>query len=108
MYVCYLLSDGRRRTYIGITVDLQRRLRQHNGELRGGAKYTRGRRWKVVCHVGPFPSKSDAMRFEWWYKRTGRGLQGRLRGLGRMLGGRSGLRLEFTCRPPVREGTLGA
>ena len=84
MYVCYLLSDGGRRTYIGITVDLQRRLRQHNGELRGGAKYTRGRRWKSSATSNP-SSKSDAMRFEWRYKRTGRGLQGRLRGLGRML-----------------------
>lgn len=40
----YLLrcSDGS--LYTGVTSDLDRRLRQHNGELRGGAAYTRGRR----------------------------------------------------------------
>ena len=30
--------------YTGVATDLQRRLRQHNGELTGGARYTMGRR----------------------------------------------------------------
>jgi predicted GIY-YIG superfamily endonuclease len=38
MYV-YLLQSNKK-TYIGATVNLQRRLRQHNREIKGGAKYT--------------------------------------------------------------------
>tara|TARA_B100000965_G_scaffold54395_1_gene40880 strand:- start:123 stop:473 length:351 start_codon:yes stop_codon:yes gene_type:complete len=88
LYVCYLLASGNR-TYIGITNNLGRRIRQHNQELAGGAKYTRGRKWRVVCYVGYFATKSEAMRFEWRYKRTGKGLQGRLTGLGHMLAGKT-------------------
>lgn len=87
-YVCYLLASGNR-TYIGITNNLHRRIRQHNQEIKGGAKYTRGRQWRVVCYVGHFPTKSEAMRFEWRFKRSGRGLNGRLRGVGRMLMGKT-------------------
>ena len=52
-FCCYLLrSFTRSRAYTGITTDLSRRLRQHNGELRGGAKATRtGGPWQVVCVV---------------------------------------------------------
>ena len=40
--------------YTGVAKDLQRRLRQHNGELAGGAKYTSSRRpvrlvWQAAC-----------------------------------------------------------
>jgi hypothetical protein len=43
-YVCYLLhaSEATKgpRTYVGITNNLTRRLRQHNREISGGSKYT--------------------------------------------------------------------
>ncbi|CAK9055053.1 unnamed protein product [Durusdinium trenchii] len=70
-FCCYLLASvTRRRAYTGITTDLSRRLRQHNGELRGGAKATRaGGPWQVVCVVQGFPSKVDACQFEWRAKR---------------------------------------
>lgn len=54
------------RTYVGYTVNLRRRLRQHNGIIKGGAKYTRvGRPYKLVCYIEGFPSKSNALQFEW-------------------------------------------
>ncbi|KAK3223894.1 hypothetical protein Dsin_010919 [Dipteronia sinensis] len=35
------------KTYVGVTTDFSRRLKQHNGELKGGAKASRiGRPWK--------------------------------------------------------------
>jgi len=40
-YIIYLLYNTKNNnTYIGITNNKERRIRQHNGELVGGAKYT--------------------------------------------------------------------
>ncbi len=50
----YLLRCRDGSFYTGVARDLERRLRQHNGELAGGARYTRGRRpvelvWSEAC-----------------------------------------------------------
>jgi putative endonuclease len=50
----YLLRCGDGTLYAGVARDVGRRLRQHNGELVGGARYTRGRRpvellWWEAC-----------------------------------------------------------
>lgn len=40
-YVVYvLINTSHNKTYVGITNKPERRIRQHNGELVGGAKYT--------------------------------------------------------------------
>ena len=68
--VYVLLSCDGRRTYVGITNDLPRRLSQHNGEVPGGAKSTRaGRPWSVGRSHGPFTSRGDALRLEATIKR---------------------------------------
>lgn len=58
------------RTYIGATVDLERRLRQHNGELKGGARRTKVRpgEWYRVCYVRGFKTWQEALQFEWRWK----------------------------------------
>jgi putative endonuclease len=40
----YILQCADGSLYTGIARDLSKRLRQHNGELVGGSRYTRGRR----------------------------------------------------------------
>ncbi|KAF8068169.1 Ethe1 [Scenedesmus sp. PABB004] len=69
-YGCYLLHSldpaVRVKTYIGFTVDPQRRLRQHNGEIVNGAWRTRrGRPWEMVLVVYGFPTQVQALQFEW-------------------------------------------
>jgi predicted GIY-YIG superfamily endonuclease len=72
--VCYCLEqEGSRRTYVGYTVNLRRRLRQHNKDLVGGAKYTRQGVWHLRWVVTGFETKNIAMSFEWnWKFRTRR------------------------------------
>ena len=43
-WAVYLLRCADGSLYTGIAADLKRRLRQHNGELVGGPRYTSGRR----------------------------------------------------------------
>jgi len=65
----YLLQSTIDLTYIGATVYLERRLRQHNGELVGGAKATKGQVWKRICYVSGFPTWNDTLKFEWRWKK---------------------------------------
>jgi len=53
------------RTYVGVTNDLKKRIRQHNGEIKGGAKSTRGRKWEYVCYISGFPNRKVALQYEW-------------------------------------------
>ena len=86
---CYLLfASGGRQTYIGATVDPDRRLRQHNGEITGGARRTKGGSWQRACYVGPFPNWVSTLQFEWAWKHHGRGkprVSGKLEALWNLL-----------------------
>lgn len=70
----YFLVSGNPRSgdvfYVGYTVNPIRRLRQHNGELVNGAKYTsrHGRPWEMVCCVSGFSEDRLALRFEWMWQ----------------------------------------
>ena len=41
-------KSGRTRTYVGWTLDLERRLAEHNGLGNRGAKTTRGQNWTLI------------------------------------------------------------
>lgn len=70
-YHCYWIRSGRR-NYIGATVNPQRRLRQHNGSLVGGARRTRGNRWHFACIISGFRTWREALQFEWAFKHATR------------------------------------
>ena len=62
--------DGRTITYVGWTLDLDRRLAEHNGSPAGGlrgAKTTRGRMWTLV-YAEKHRTRKAAMRREWVLK----------------------------------------
>jgi putative endonuclease len=69
-------ADGRTITYVGWTLDLERRLAQHNGKA-NGAKTTRGRVWKLV-YAEKHRTRNGAMRREYVLKND-RAFRGRLR-----------------------------
>jgi putative endonuclease len=56
-------------TYVGWTLDPERRLAEHNAGT--GARSTRGRVWTLL-HVEQWPSRQEAMRREWHLKRDRR------------------------------------
>ena len=76
-FFVYLLLSSDNSTYVGATVDLERRLRQHNKEIKGGAivtgaKVSNGQIWVRVAHVENFPDWQAALQFEWRWKQLSR------------------------------------
>lgn len=63
--VYFLRSKVGPRTYVGYSVDPFHRIRQHNGELVGGAGATSmGRPYMIICIISGFPTKRAALQFE--------------------------------------------
>jgi predicted GIY-YIG superfamily endonuclease len=78
-FYVYLLLSSDNATYVGATVDLNRRLRQHNKEIKGGAhatgaKVSKGETWSRVAYVEGFPDWQAALQFEWRWKQLSRKL----------------------------------
>jgi structure-specific endonuclease subunit SLX1 len=78
-FFVYLLVSSDDATYVGATVDVNRRLRQHNKEIKGGAhataaKVNKGETWARACHVSGFPDWPAALQFEWRWKQLSRKL----------------------------------
>jgi putative endonuclease len=69
LFFAYVLGSRRksdRRTYVGWTTDLEKRLAQHNAGT--GAKSTRGRTWTLL-YSERCETKNKAMSREWRIKR---------------------------------------
>ena len=70
MYLVYLLQSHNL-SYIGMTNDFEKRWKQHNQILKGGAKYTKQYNdWTPICIIDGFPTKREAMQCEWRLKRV--------------------------------------
>lgn len=90
-YVYLLLATPfRDATYVGATVDLDRRLRQHNKEIKGGAtatsiKVAKGNIWIRAAHVQGFPDWQAALQFEWRWKQLTRKMSPKMEPLTRRM-----------------------
>ena len=67
-YVYMLLSKSIKPvTYVGYTINLKKRIMLHNSGK--GAKFTRGRKWKLI-YKEKFSSKSKAISREYYIKKN--------------------------------------
>lgn len=92
-YTYILWNDLNEKTYNGYTTHPSRRLRQHNGEIKGGAKFTtrQSSKWEYLAIITSADfSLRSALSFEWHVKyptnrrprpRTYQGAKGRLQSL---------------------------
>ncbi len=74
MYHLYILKCSDNTLYTGITVDLERRVNEHNG-LKGakiGAKYTASRRPVVLMYSKKYRNRSTASKAEAKIKKLSR------------------------------------
>lgn len=73
VHYCYLLQSlgNPRKWYVGYSDDPITRLKQHNGQLVGGAKETnKDRPWKLVCCLSGMPNHQQGLIWEWaWQNR---------------------------------------
>ena len=69
----YLLICADASLYCGISCDVARRLRQHNGELPGGARYTRTRRPVRLAACAVCNDHGSALRLERLIKKLPKG-----------------------------------
>ncbi|WP_404400855.1 GIY-YIG nuclease family protein [Idiomarina seosinensis] len=68
MWYVYLVKCSDSSYYCGITTDLVRRVRQHNGEIKGGARYTRTRQPVKLAYYEQCISRSCAAKREYQIK----------------------------------------
>jgi len=78
MYLVYILKSDNL-SYVGMTNDFFKRFRQHNGDLKGGARYTKKKdSWYPVLIIDGFTDMKSAMQCEWRLKRGKNGPSGRI------------------------------
>ncbi|MBF0621178.1 MAG: GIY-YIG nuclease family protein [Magnetococcales bacterium] len=66
VYILGSAGKGGRRTYVGWTTDLQKRLKAHNNGT--GARSTRGRQW-ILLYAERYACRRQAMSREWYLKK---------------------------------------
>ena len=70
MYFVYVISSKKKlklTTYVGYTNNIEKRLNLHNTGK--GAKFTRGRKWKLI-YLEKYKTKKDAISREHYIKKN--------------------------------------
>ena len=67
-FVYLLISKQKKKliTYVGYTNNINKRLKLHNTSK--GAKFTRGRKWKII-YKKTYNTKNEAMKYEYKLKK---------------------------------------
>lgn len=97
-WFCYILrcvnGENSNCTYNGSTNNIWRRIRQHCGEISGGAKATKGKKWEYYAIMTGFTNHQNALSCEWRIKHPTNkkkrplkycGIKGRIAGLNEVL-----------------------
>jgi putative endonuclease len=71
-YFTYILECSDGTFYIGIARDINQRIKQHNGEIKGGASYTSGRRPVQLKYREEYKSRGEATKRELELKKFSR------------------------------------
>ena len=105
IWSCYILYNNdekdKNRTYNGMTNKISRRIRQHNKEIKGGARYTSkygNNNWEYLVIVNNIPDKITALQMEWRIKKpTGKKIRPQRYNnpFGRIIGLLETLNLEY-------------
>jgi putative endonuclease len=69
IWTIYILECGDKTLYCGITNNLEKRMRQHRGEIKGGAKYTRSRQPFSIAYTEEVLTRSEALKREFIIKK---------------------------------------
>jgi len=67
-YFVYMVRCADDTLYTGITTDLERRVAEHNGSVKG-AKYTRARRPVILVYNEEYKTRSEASKREYFIKK---------------------------------------
>ncbi len=67
-YWTYILECADGSFYTGITNNLDHRIKQHNGNLKGGARYTRSRQPVIIRYFELYQSHKAAAKREYQLK----------------------------------------
>ena len=61
-----MITHEYKNTYVGITNDFEKRLKQHNSIIKGGAKAThKYNDWKLAFYISGIEDKNSVLSFEW-------------------------------------------
>lgn len=69
MYYFYILRCSDNSLYCGMTLDLERRVGEHNSSSSKGAKYLRAKKPAILIYHEKYPTLPLALKREWEVKK---------------------------------------
>ena len=70
VYIIEGTNNNKTKYYIGYTNNPAKRIRQHNNEIKGGAKATKNFKWKFVGLISNIGDNIEGLQIEWRLKHS--------------------------------------